>query len=265
MIDPRFSSASRLSEDIGDVLSAIRRMIAEDEALIAARDRLSEGSKVDGPFWRDTVAAEEVLNGAATEQAEIIPLAPLRLETPVVSDDPLTVPDGATHQFEALVDLEEDDFAEAFDWKQRMRPEMIRPVLVPPVVQDPVPSAPEELGMAEAVPLLPKIEDIEPLNRHLAMFSLPWRQVTTGANLDHMPQVAPTEDKVSPVTASADIALDKAVREPTELQAEMIRKMVRSMVRDELHGSLGERFSHNLHAVIRREIATAIDEHLTFR
>lgn len=41
MAEPRLShSASRLSEDIGDVLSAIRRMIAEDDALSSTRDRL---------------------------------------------------------------------------------------------------------------------------------------------------------------------------------------------------------------------------------
>lgn len=41
MADPRNAqSASRLSEDIGDVLNAIRRMIAEDDALSTTRERL---------------------------------------------------------------------------------------------------------------------------------------------------------------------------------------------------------------------------------
>ena len=38
------NAAARLSEDIGDVLSAIRRLIAEDEALTAARDLRKHGS-----------------------------------------------------------------------------------------------------------------------------------------------------------------------------------------------------------------------------
>ena len=41
MADPRFSqNAARLSEDIGDVLTAIRRMIADDDALSSARDSI---------------------------------------------------------------------------------------------------------------------------------------------------------------------------------------------------------------------------------
>lgn len=39
-IAPTRPSAQHISEDIGDVLGAIRRLIAEDEALVSARDRL---------------------------------------------------------------------------------------------------------------------------------------------------------------------------------------------------------------------------------
>lgn len=41
-----------------------------------------------------------------------------------------------------------------------------------------------------------------------------------------------------------------------------IRELLREMVQDELNGSLGERFSANLRAVIRREVAAAIDTYL---
>lgn len=42
----------------------------------------------------------------------------------------------------------------------------------------------------------------------------------------------------------------------------LIRKTIRAMIQEELHGELGERFSRNLRAVIRREIASAIDEQI---
>ena len=41
-----------------------------------------------------------------------------------------------------------------------------------------------------------------------------------------------------------------------------IRELLREMVQDELNGALGERFSANLRAVIRREVAAAIDTYL---
>ena len=41
-----------------------------------------------------------------------------------------------------------------------------------------------------------------------------------------------------------------------------IRELLREMVQEELNGELGQRFSANLRAVIRREIAAAIDAHL---
>ncbi len=41
-----------------------------------------------------------------------------------------------------------------------------------------------------------------------------------------------------------------------------IRDLLREMIQEELHGELGERFSRNIRAVIRREVAAAIDAHL---
>ena len=42
----------------------------------------------------------------------------------------------------------------------------------------------------------------------------------------------------------------------------LIRKTIRAMIQEELHGELGERFSRNLRAVIRREIASAIENQM---
>ncbi len=41
-----------------------------------------------------------------------------------------------------------------------------------------------------------------------------------------------------------------------------VRDVIRELIQEELHGELGQRFSRNLRAVIRREVAAAIDDHL---
>ena len=40
--------------------------------------------------------------------------------------------------------------------------------------------------------------------------------------------------------------------------------LLREMIQEELQGEMGQRFSRNLRAVIRREIAAAIDERPSF-
>ena len=42
-----------------------------------------------------------------------------------------------------------------------------------------------------------------------------------------------------------------------------MRAHLQEMIREELEGEMGARFSGNLRAVVRREIATALDERLS--
>lgn len=278
MADPRFSqSASRLSEDIGDVLSAIRRMIAEDDALSAARERLSASrlAPESFPIRQFTPAAElqPVALSPLVEEADCGDCggeATFRLPEPEPIDAAET-----TASFEVIVD-QDDAFAEAFDWKQRMRPEI--PAITPPAEIAPAMTmcAPESITVEAAA--FAETEEAQPpqiiqegtlpetrpdiLNRHLAVFTLPWCEISPSANLDRMPELSAP---VIEVTQPQMILPDAVEVDPVPLQAheELMHEVVRNLVRDELHGALGERFSSNLRAVIRREIAMAIDEHLT--
>lgn len=413
MAERQIQSAARLSEDIGDVLTAIRRLIAEDEALSAARDRLIEdresasrvidedsaeflarrhggnaalarqlarsrfgdaavepeaegwplGQAANGadaarprPIMPETPPeppqrpdeAGRVVRHADTEAVAELPgseLAchmsattpqpegsfsgrigasfsapsphqpvppaprPLRLDVArrvnsgplrdlprdrnagidaksASDEDPL--PDlcrgsdaaGPTplHDFEAM--MEEDAFAEAFDWKARMRPEPAdggamndsAPIAVkslperksaaetaessqPRSASDPVPelAASEPVPEARIAPLAAAAGACEVWHRPTAEIA----SIPTGS--------AAQETAVSPVPAEAPVAAANEPASPQhqpEVEEQGIRDLLREMIQEELQGEMGQRFSRNLRAVIRREIAAAIDDQL---
>ena len=286
MADPRFSqNAARLSEDIGDVLTAIRRMIADDDALSSARDSIRadrNGLVQDdaGEFLarryggnaalaRQMVetavrpapapAVEEVVETPPVPQfilrarPEVVPpadAAPLRLGAERRVEQPETpkpsgwrswlrpelreaapqveaAPAPAADSFSALVDdsaEDEDDFAEAFDWKARMRPEIEEP--------KPVALAAGKLSEQRASG---------------------WVMSPDHGAVDTVAHLA--------AEAAAFDAEQRAVADADD-EDRAIRELLREMVQEELNGELGQRFSANLRAVIRREIAAAIDAHL---
>ena len=286
MADPRFSqNAARLSEDIGDVLTAIRRMIADDDALSSARDSIRadrNGLVQDdaGEFLarryggnaalaRQMVetavrpapapAVEEVVETPPVPQfilrarPEVVPpadAAPLRLGAERRVEQPETpkpsgwrswlrpelreaapqveaAPAPAADSFSALVDdsaEDEDDFAEAFDWKARMRPEIEEP--------KPVALAAGKLSEQRASG---------------------WVMSPDNGAVDTVAHLA--------AEAAAFDAEQRAVADADD-EDRAIRELLREMVQEELNGELGQRFSANLRAVIRREIAAAIDAHL---
>ena len=49
-----------------------------------------------------------------------------------------------------------------------------------------------------------------------------------------------------------------------EEEMAQLRSLLREIVREELQGEMGERFSSNLRAVIRREVADSLDRHLEY-
>lgn len=295
MADPQTrQNAARLSDDIGEVLSAIRRMIADDDALSHARNRL----RADGNARTDDVvqvdaaeflarrhggqaalARQMVENGpraasafarpgdrtavprfilrkgpaaippepeAAPPAAEIAPLhlggdrispeaasprptrwrAWLRPDPAAAAADVSGVAPQAVTPAAPVIDEDGDDFADAFDWKARMRPAIETAVPtggVPKALSGPRPSV--------------------------------WA-ATPGA-----------PDTVALLAAEA-AAFDAGTQAENdrssggEVDDQAIRDLLRQMVQDELNGELGERFSANLRIVIRREIAAAIDTHL---
>ena len=286
MADPRFSqNAARLSEDIGDVLTAIRRMIADDDALSSARDSIradrtglvqdDAGEFLARRYGGNAALARQMVETAvrpapapAVEEVvemppvpqfilrarpEVVPpadAAPLRLgaerrveqpETPKPSGwrswlrpelreaapqvEAATAP--AADSFSALVDdsaEDEEDFAEAFDWKARMRPEIEGP--------KPVALAAGKLSEQRASG---------------------WVMSPDHGAVDTVAHLA--------AEAAAFDAEQRAVADADD-EDRAIRELLREMVQEELNGELGQRFSANLRAVIRREIAAAIDAHL---
>lgn len=286
MADPRLSqNAARLSEDIGDVLTAIRRMIADDDALSTARDHIRAGR--DGLVQEDAgeflarrhggnaALARQMVESAARPspspaaaepiEAPAIPqfilrarpevasasnVTPLRLEperrvdepeTPKVSGwrawlrqdirepapqvevQPIPAPVMPQPAIEDGAD-DADAFAEAFDWKARMRPEP-----------------------AETAPVA--LPEVRPAEQRLSGWAL-------------SPEPAPF-DPVAHLAAEAEaFDADLRTRGAPDSEDETIREMLRAMVQEELNGELGQRFSANLRAVIRREVAAAIDAQL---
>ncbi|GHG26928.1 hypothetical protein [Paracoccus aerius] len=286
MADPRFSqNAARLSEDIGDVLTAIRRMIADDDALSSARDSIradrtglvqdDAGEFLARRYGGNAALARQMVETAvrpapapAVEEVvetppvpqfilrarpEVVPpadAAPLRLGAERRVEQPETpkpsgwrswlrpelreaapqveaAPAPAADSFSALVDdsaEDEDDFAEAFDWKARMRPEIEEP--------KPVALAAGKLSEQRASG---------------------WVMSPDHGAVDTVAHLA--------AEAAAFDAEQRAVADADD-EDRAIRELLREMVQEELNGELGQRFSANLRAVIRREIAAAIDAHL---
>lgn len=286
MADPRFSqNAARLSEDIGDVLTAIRRMIADDDALSSARDSIQAernglvqddaGEFLARRYGGNAALARQMVETAARpvpaaaapepEPAPPVPqfilrarpeaapaanVSPLRLGAerrvdepeapkasgwrawlrpearealPQVEPDPVPAAANLAGPVQDFAD-DADDFAEAFDWKARMRPEL----------EEPAPAA-----SAEA----------KPVEQRLSGWTLP-------------PEPA-SVDTVARLAAEADAFAAEQQAQAAGIDEEHgIRDLLREMVQEELNGELGERFSANLRALIRREIAAAIDAHL---
>lgn len=102
-------------------------------------------------------------------------------------------------------------------------------------------------------------------------------QAETAADLADMAETAPENpgqitahttagtDQAAQITAQdhhCDSAIAADPAQEDDAAEMLIRDTIRDMIQEELHGELGQRFSRNLRAVIRREIAAAIDEQM---
>lgn len=151
---------------------------------------------------------------------------------------------------EALSVDDEADYAEAFAWKARMRPEM--PLRRADIASDAAGgSAPDgAFGRDEAA--------------MTASFAA--ANCRTDEPLDTKESLAPPALAVAEGVAHNAIEVE-AVHDtitglPREEEEQSIRDLLRDMIQEELQGELGARFSRNLRGVIRREIAAAIDDQL---
>ncbi|MFC3629950.1 hypothetical protein ACFOM8_10890 [Paracoccus angustae] len=290
MADPRVSqNAARLSEDIGDVLSAIRRMIADDDALSTARDGIRSGrtnlvQDDAGEFLARRYGGNAALARQMVEGAESV--------RPAVSADPAPLPEpGNVPQVPAFIlrtatqpaanvaplrlgaerRVAEPEPAKTSGWRAWLRPEVRETVPQPDHAPAPEP-VPAPVSLEQAVQdfaddsddfaeafdwkarMRPELEEPAP-----AVAARPVEQRLSGWTLPPEPAVDPVAE-LAAAAAAFDAELQaQADGDSTEQD---IRDMLREMVQEELNGELGQRFSANLRAVIRREVAAAIEAQL---
>lgn len=317
MADPRLSqSATRLSEDIGDVLSAIRRMIAEDEALSSTRDRLrAERDALDSLIHSDAMHedAGEFLarryGGNAALARQLAGAADPSPANVVEESWPLGDSANASDAARPKQVLRHGQFdAESGNpsliHATAVAANDITPLRLEQRVQQPeAPAdiAPKQGGWRSwirneprksldtaakhAIEDSPKIEatpasaaqEFEGLVDDDSDFAeaFDWKSrmrpelPVTAASLpvDAQPQPA-EEDVVSSVMAEVDAAQEAAEADVEDasllLKADdpALRDLLRTIIQEELQGEMGQRFSSNLRAVIRREVAVVIDQHL---
>lgn len=312
MVDPRLSqSATRLSEDIGDVLSAIRRMIAEDEALSSTRDRLrAERDALDSLIQSDTIHedAGEFLarryggNAALARQLVHVPaqVSPPAAEENWPLGEDANAADAARPKrvlrhseisraaaIKALPDAdgetaplkleqrvqpsdkagETEDSPKTGGWRSWIRPEPRKSLDV--TAKQAIEDAPK--AAAQAFEEL--VEDDSAFAEAFDWKTRMRPELPTTAVSSDDPQPGPqpmaqVEDDVSAVVMPAEVSqvIDAeesvATDAPAVTEDPELRSLLREMIQEELQGEMGQRFSSNLRAVIRREVATMIDQHL---
>lgn len=192
-----------------------------------------------------------------------------------------------------------DDFAEAFDAKARMRPDFagadIAPVadrreagqadmqadavgpdtaLCEPAAADPFWQAyaaqtafqddPAPQAEDDETPSPVLAGDVADDTQPLRSFGLTIPVYTDAMPSDEQADDCNSETLPDPVPqVIVEPLQDEVMAETSEVVDEAsIREVIREIIQEELHGELGQRFSRNLRAVIRREVAASIDEHL---
>lgn len=188
---------------------------------------------------------------------------------------------------------DDDDFAEAFDWKARMRPEITptpnaraaTAAAVPSEVKTPS----EEPTMSLPTSALADTEDdvadraegclaepgqtasdpdsdfdhvIAAMERADAAIARNARHRGGAAPQEGVEQGAPARPAADQQAAATASPHETVTGLPPEEEEQSIRDLLREMIQEELHGELGERFSRNLRAVIRREVAAAIEDQI---
>ena len=277
-IIPSRPSAQRLSDDIGDVLGAIRRLIAEDEALTSARDRLHDLRDrqpmalraIDNtpPDPGEALARRHGGNAALARAlaglSETRDLAESVADVQTADAPPPDLPDAPADDFAALMadadhgaqnDLAQNDLARrlsaTFTSDGDSGPLRLEQPL--PVVEDrPVQGGPV-LPEAKATAASPVDFDE----------NFDWK---AHMRPDFPPEPALDSWRGDSQPAAPEPADDRAIMGAQAVdpmnEEETIREWVREIIREELLGELGQRFSRNLRSLIRREVAVTIDDQL---
>ncbi|MBU3029924.1 hypothetical protein [Paracoccus marinaquae] len=165
-----------------------------------------------------------------------------------------------------------EDFAEALDWKARMRPVLEEPsacLANTAVTAMGMPRAkPAEPAGGDAIGRAPTAPGADPAGlAPLAPLASPSGEAEGFADVIAALDRSGSEGDMATPTGRSEadhppLVHDTITGLSPEAEEQSIRDLLREMIREELHGELGERFSRNLRAVIRREVAAAIDDQL---
>lgn len=305
-------NAARLSEDIGDVLSAIRKLISADE--MSEKSEPSSGNMGDADpaetlarryggeaglarqlVQRKGVEAQPSL-GNASEDEWPFGAAPNGPETPETSlrqarimrhsqfpDEASAIPEtrreapekpprrvvkAVRYDRDAEVVPNLANAANSPTDKRRGTPLQLEAAhricadrVEMPSGEIPVPGfirARHFAQVKDVSPVAPKTAQSDPVDDD-ANFAeaFDWKaNLGATSTAEPAPQPSPAQPKDA-------VAVEAVTPESLALASdEEIREVLREMIREEMHGDLGQRFSRNLRAVIRREVAAAIDEQM---
>ncbi|MFV0384577.1 hypothetical protein [Paracoccus sp. (in: a-proteobacteria)] len=315
------NSAARLSEDIGDVLTAIRRLIADDEALTAIRAtvpaphadvvdedaaeflarryggdaalarRLASARPVEREVADATADARDIQRRRASNEVAAAAEPDLEPEPePQAAADPVPIPSFVARpsapvakltvvpspvqpvpNAPAPLRLEASRRHPPSAWKFWQRPEPDEAAkAVLPLEQQVTPplAAPTTADVASEFSAL--VDDDDEFAE-----AFDWKARMRPELLEAAaPIVAGQPEPDATLQLTSNEAIAEVVDEPATVAApaipalspedeeQSIRELLREMIQEELHGELGQRFARNLRAVIRREVAAAIDEQM---
>lgn len=271
--------------EIEDVLSSIRRLVADEVAERAVPDALQETAPTeDGPAQDAAQVETEALHPteklvltADQRVSEDAPKQAEAEEAPVAEDENTAEVNiaeasaaeeevGETFEasFEEIEEVSGDSSEPEFEadtWEEVSLEDRIAELeqAVAAREEDWEPDGSEltgeEIQFTSLRAVMQDAEEVEP--------DLP-------AHEDIQPDMDPADDGDSPQEAregpEAEAAVDGAsepenmfgAQEPDVMDEEMLRQLVTDIVREELQGTLGERITRNVRKLVRREINTLL-------
>ncbi|MDO5620556.1 MAG: hypothetical protein Q4G24_03710 [Paracoccus sp. (in: a-proteobacteria)] len=237
MADPRIATASELSENIGDVLAAIRRLIAEDEGAGQPRPMAETVPFPKSP----TIPMPAAMTVAPVSEA-IRPEAEAR---PALAAQPQG--DSPAHPLGSLRRSMVRDFVP----QPAAMPDPLvldhTHLIAPQEVETVVPSAPlDPLSVQGGTTFMTSA-----LRRPVSAMANPWADVKAPEIASLPEQVpAPAEVAAAPeVAAVMDLPGEEtATLAPT---GSVLRDLIREIMQDELRGDLGEVIAHEVERCVK--------------
>lgn len=250
--------------EIEDVLSSIRRLVAQGDKPRASKNKASEPATPPKFVLTPALRVAETADADVSE-SEVAELAnpaaePLILTPADAMQEPL-VRDGMSEAERAsleatIAELEAAVTSQPDEWE--------------PDGSEVVPTT----GLADAFAAMEdaaEVEDAEVVTPdpvvtlHPARASEPTFRHTPveDADTDYGDELRESEDDGMPIPDDLDETLAAYIAGGSKMEREEIRQMVVEVVRQELQGDLGERITRNVRKLVRKEIHRAMSETFT--